>query len=94
MKKVFKPGERFDRYGYEKTGKFAAPVGTPFEMRSLPPENRKLPYNIYEVIKPFEALEGKTAPWFDQPGGSIQYKMPKTIKELINEGYIREVKVK
>ncbi|AFK85433.1 MULTISPECIES: TNT domain-containing protein [Thermoanaerobacterium] len=48
-------------------------------------------YHVYEVVKPFEGLEGKTAPWFDQPGGGIQYKMPKTIKELINEGYIRKV---
>ncbi|MGB9780294.1 TNT domain-containing protein, partial [Caldanaerobacter sp.] len=47
------------------------------------------PYNVYEVIKPFEALEGKTASWFNQPGGGIQYKMPKTIEELINKGYIR-----
>ncbi|SHF05482.1 Protein of unknown function [Thermoanaerobacter uzonensis DSM 18761] len=77
VKKVFKPGERFDRYGKEINGYFTAPVGTPFEMRSFPPENKKLPYSVYEVIKPFEGLEGKTAPWFDQPGGGTQYKMPK-----------------
>lgn len=95
VKRVFKPGERFDRYGKEINGYFTAPVGTPFEMRSLPPEVKvTASYHVYEVVKPFEALEGKTAPWFDQPGGGIQYKMPKTIKELINEGYIREVKVK
>ncbi|AEF16799.1 hypothetical protein Thexy_0756 [Thermoanaerobacterium xylanolyticum LX-11] len=91
VKKVFKPGERFDRYGKE-TGEFTAPVGTPFEMRSLPSEYKNsVPYNVYEVVKPFEALEGKTAPWFDQPGGGTQCKLPKTIKELINEGYIRKV---
>ncbi|MGB9810025.1 MAG: TNT domain-containing protein [Caldanaerobacter sp.] len=44
-----------------------------------------------KVVKPFEALEGKTASWFNQPGGGTQYKLPKRIKELINEGYIRRV---
>lgn len=35
---ILNPGERFDRYGKEQSGEFTAPVGTPFEMRSLPPE--------------------------------------------------------
>jgi hypothetical protein len=56
-------------------------------MRSLPSEYKiTKSYNIYEVIEPFEAWEGKISPWFDQPGGGIQYKMPKTIEELINKG--------
>ncbi len=93
VKKVFKPGEKFDRYG-SKDGFFTAPIGTPFEMRSLPREYELKKYHVYEVVKPFEVLEGKAAPWFDQPGGGIQYKMPKTIKELINEGYIKEAKTK
>ncbi|WP_432416185.1 TNT domain-containing protein [Thermoanaerobacterium aotearoense] len=67
-------------------------MGTSFEMRSLPPKYKiTKPYNVYEVVKPFEGLEGKIATWFDQPGGGIQYKLPKTIEGLINEGYIRKV---
>ncbi|CAM0497263.1 hypothetical protein [Thermoanaerobacter kivui] len=30
VKRIFKPGERFDRYG-DETGEFTAPRGTPFE---------------------------------------------------------------
>ncbi|WP_147590155.1 glycohydrolase toxin TNT-related protein [Clostridium polynesiense] len=28
--------------------------------------------------------------WFDEIGGGIQYKMNKTIQELLDEGYIKE----
>lgn len=31
---------------------------------------------------------GKIAPWFDQPGGGVQHKMPMSIQELIDGGYI------
>jgi hypothetical protein len=30
-------------------------------------------------------ISGTVAPWFDEPGGGIQYLMPKTIEELLND---------
>ena len=85
---TLQPGTKIDRYG-NVTGKFAAPEGTPFQNRSLAPGSEKSPYNIYEVIKPFDVLSGIVAPWFDQPGGGIQYYLPMSIQELIDLGFIK-----
>jgi len=78
------------RYGHE-TGRFTSPEGTPFENRSLPPGSENRPFHTYEVLKPFDVLEGDVAPWFDQPGGGIQYMLPDSIENLINDGYLRRV---
>lgn len=88
---ILKKGGTFDRYG-DDLGNFASPVGTPFEKRSLP-QNYKTEKTLikYQVIKPFNVLEGETAPWFNQPGGGTQYKLSKSIKDLIKEGYIKQI---
>jgi len=57
----------------------------------LAPGSKTKPYHIYEVVKPIEGLGGKVVPWFDEPGGGIQYKFDKTIKQLLDGGYIKEV---
>jgi len=31
------------------------------------------PYNVYKVLLPIDALVCRAAPWFDKPGGAIQY---------------------
>lgn len=87
---TLKPGTRIDRYGYEG-GTFVSPEGIPYEMRSLAPGTEVKPYHVYEVVKPVEGLGGKIAPWFNQPGGGIQYKLSNTIQELLDGGFIREV---
>ena len=89
-KVILQPGTKIDRYGYEG-GTFVSPQGTPYEMRSLAPGTEIKPYNVYEVVKPVDGLGGKIAPWFDQPGGGIQYKLNQTIQELLNAGFIRKV---
>ena len=87
----------FDRYGgyindegkFVDTGTFTSPTGVPFEHRSVTPATLNKPYRKYEVIKPIPNVQsGKAAPWFDQPGGGIQYNMPMKIKDLIKGGYI------
>lgn len=83
-------GTRIDRYGYEN-GKFVSPEGTPYGRRALAPGTESKPYNVYEVVKPFDAQGGKIAPWFDEVGGGTQYKFDKSIKELIDGGYLRRV---
>lgn len=87
---ILQPGTKIDRYGTDR-GKFAAPEGTPFAARSLAPGSENYTYNIYEIIKPLEVKAGRTAPWFGQPGGGIQYKLPMSMKELYNQGFIRAI---
>jgi RHS repeat-associated protein len=89
-KTTLKPGDRFDRFGSPK-GSFASPTGTPLAERSLPSSVTGTPVK-YRVIKPIENVQsGKIAPWFGQPGGGIQYKLPKSIEQLKAEKYIEEI---
>ena len=87
-KTTLQAGTKIDRYG-NATGNFAAPEGTPYSQRSLPPGSENSAYHTYEVIKPFDVQAGITAPWFDQSGGGIQYLLPMSIQELRKLGYIR-----
>lgn len=87
VKETLQPGTKFDRYG-GKLGKFASPEGTSYSQRALPPGSENSVYKVYEVIKPFEVNSGKTAPWFDEPGGGTQYMLPMSIDDLIKNGYI------
>ena len=41
-------------------------------------------YSVFEIVKPIEVQAGKIAPWFNQPGGGIQYMLPDTVDELLN----------
>ena len=79
-----------DRYGGEG-GTFVATYGTALEMRALPRNSRKdFEYHIYIVIKDLEGVfVGETAPWFEQKGGGVQFKLPDRIKNL--KPYLKEV---
>lgn len=69
-----------------------SPMDTPYEQRAVAPGTDQRPYSQFEVVKPIEAVEeGKIAPWFDEPGGGIQYEMPDSIANLIEEGYLRRI---
>jgi len=87
---TLQPGTRIDRYGYEN-GSYVAPEGTPYEMRSLAPGTENKPYNVYEVLKPLDAMGGEIISWFDQPGGGLQFKFSKSIQQLLEEEYLRRV---
>jgi hypothetical protein len=82
------PGTKIDRYG-SPTGTFVAPEGTPFPMRSLPENAKTRPLNKYKVTKPIEVDAGPAAPWFGQPGGGLQFELPKTVQELTESGHLR-----
>lgn len=83
------PGAVFDRFG-GTGGHFASPPGTPFPQRSLPNSSLDGPLNTYEVVRPLPGVvTGKAAPWFDQPGGGGQYKLPMSIEYLLENGFIR-----
>lgn len=73
------PGQLLDRFGNE-FGTFLAPARTKYGERSIPPSNLntedpRYPYNyhLYRVKKPTTVCAGPTAPWFEQPGGGVQY---------------------
>ena len=59
--------------------------------RALPDEESKYIYVEYEVLKDIPAYSGRAMAWFDQAGGSTQYKFANgwSIQYLIKHGYIR-----
>ncbi len=76
------------------------PDVTPGEV-SLPPDNpgwkEECPPTKLRVVRPIPGTNmGTAAPWsnwgtvdpHDCPGGGQQYELPKTVQELIDEGFI------
>lgn len=89
-KETLPVGTLVDRYG-DTGGTFVAPVGTPYEMRSLPYIENSAAYHVYRVIKPIpNVYSGEIAAAFGQLGGGTQYKLPNTIEWSLNE-YLEEV---
>lgn len=90
---TLQPGDIIDRTG-PPSGRFAAPDGTPFGQRALPPSDIGREYHRYEVVRPLppEVTQGEIAPWFNQPGGGTQYHFgDHDIQWYIDNGYLREV---
>jgi len=86
------PGDVIDRFG-PADGKYASPADTPFPERAIPPSSISSDYTQYRVLKPLpeEVLEGKIAPWFEQPGGGVQYKFDHPISWYQERGYLEPV---
>jgi hypothetical protein len=84
------PGTAVDRYG-QPGGRFLAPAAAAYGGRALPYEQAKMDYYRYEVVKEFTVKAGDAVPWFDQPGGDIQYMTDKPVRQLLIEGYLKEV---
>lgn len=99
-------GTRVDRFGYPG-GAYLAPAGTLFLQRALPPQNLNTPvgtpqsnYHLYCVLLPFDVDAGLIAPWFEQPGLGVQYKLDPSylpgsggvasVSWLIANGYLVE----
>lgn len=91
--KVLDEGTKIDRYGYEG-GTFVSPLGVPYSNRALAPGTYNKPYTVYEVIKPVKVKAGEIAPWFNEPGGGIQYELYVSVEKLIKDGFIRRVEIK
>jgi hypothetical protein len=45
-------------------------------------------YTVYVVLQPIEAETCEIAPWFDAPGGGIQFKTAEPAAQLKAEGAI------
>ena len=79
-----------DRYG-KYTGRYVSPKETLCENRALSRRTKKEEYYVYQIVKDIENVQkAEIVAWFGQPGGGIQYKLPKKIFEL--EGYLKEVR--
>ena len=85
------PGKTIDRYGGTGYSRFFSPQGTADWARSLPPGTAGQPLRTFEVVKPFEVESGTVAPWFNQPGGGLQYRTPVNLDVLLKRGIIKEV---
>jgi hypothetical protein len=84
------PGNRVGRYGvYGKSGDFVTAPGSAAETLSLPPYTDTLVYQEFTVLKPIPGVTQSTvAPWGGSVGGGIQYRLPRTIEDLLLNGYI------
>lgn len=87
---VLKPGTVIDRFGYPG-GRFLAPADASYMGRAIPYDRLKMPYYRYQVARPLRVAAGKAAPWFDQPGGGIQYMTSRRISELVASGHLKQV---
>ena len=85
-------GATIDRYG-NKYGSYVTPVGTSYEQRALPYVENSNAYHKYEVLKPIDNVtKGEIAPAFNQLGGGIQYELPSSIKQLLKDNFLKEIK--
>ena len=71
-------------------GSFVAPPNTSPELLSLSPATNLSEYFEIELTADIPNVQqAEVAPWFDMPGGGIQYKLPASIQELMDRGYIK-----
>lgn len=103
------PTQYIDRFGNE-FGRFLGAGGTWFIERSLPPDSLNTPaddpahvcnYHLYRVLKSFDVDGGPAAPWFEQPGGGLQYAINPAylpagatapfIPWLVDHGFLKRV---
>lgn len=80
-----RPGEQIDRYG-GNNGTFFGDEGTSIPERAMAPNSDFSKYNKYVVAREMSVRKGKIAPWFDQPGGGIQYQ--------IDPGFVETIRAK
>lgn len=87
---VLKPGTLIDRYGSDG-GRFVSPEGTPFGQRGLPSTRAADPYSVFEVQKRTVVRGGTVVPWADSGGGGVQYKLPASVQDLLDAGYLSRI---
>ena len=86
------PGVILDRYGPDQ-GKFLCLSGTSYQERSLPADRLASEYHQYRVIRPLPANEAEIAPAFGEPGAGIQFRTDQSVRQLISDGYLEEVRL-
>ena len=83
------PGDVLDVIGPE-TGHHLYALGTPFPHRSQPPSDVGAPWLTFEVVKhlPPTVLEGRVAPWFEQPGGGAMVVLDRPVRWYVDNGFL------
>lgn len=87
---VLPTGTLLDRFG-SKNGRFFSPRGAGYAARALPYECRSLAYTEYRVARPLPAWGGKTANWFNEPGGAMQFETDASAASLEADGTLKAV---
>lgn len=87
--KTLRPGVLIDRFG--GSGRYFSPKGEPFDARALPSVCAAQIYTVYKVLKPLIVESGKAVPWFDEPGGAMQYETKEPSANLVKEHVIEPV---
>ena len=82
-------GTVVNRYGYYK-GRYFAKEGESFQHRSLPRNTDLSQYHRFVVKKPVHVELAIIAPWFGEPGGGVQYKIPDEVYNSFDE-YFQEI---
>ncbi|WHA44059.1 glycohydrolase toxin TNT-related protein [Agrobacterium larrymoorei] len=86
-----RPGDMMDRFGYDG-GTYTSPIGVKYEQRALQPGTHLKPYKKFRVLKQFDVEKSTVSPWFGDPGLGDQYKLPSTVKDLLDREFIEEIK--
>lgn len=45
----------------------------------------------FKVVKELPCYESRVAPWFNQKGNGTQYRLFKSVDELLKEGFLVEI---
>ncbi len=89
---TLREGQVIDRFGGSEYSRFFAPPGTPTAARALPPGVADQPLRSFEVLRPFEVQSGTVAPAFGQFGLGTQYRSSMQLGDLLEKGFLREIK--
>jgi hypothetical protein len=96
-----RPGTLLVRYGgytdaagiFQDKGTFVNPTGVSFSQMALPDNTLLKPFKRYRVSKQINSVRaGRAIPWFGKPGLGLQYELPYTVNDLIQQGFLIEEK--
>lgn len=88
---ILKVNTIIDRFG-GNYGYYTSPEGTALEARALDKGARaKNDLHKFKVVKELSYYESRVAPWFNQKGNGTQYRLFKSIDELLKEGFLVEI---
>jgi hypothetical protein len=87
---VLDEGVELDRFGSPE-GRVLSDAGTPFPLRSLPPQLLEAGYHRYRVLRPLPVWRTLSAAWFNQPGGGARYRATYPVADLIALGHVEEM---
>lgn len=91
VRDTLRPGSVISRYGGEG-GSYASPAGTPFSARALPPSQEALGESLYTVARPFDVDAGIAA-WWQGGGGGVQYRLPSSVTDLLEGGFLKRAEL-